>query len=366
MPTQEEINKSLEEMYGASFDCGIDKTGDNQVLKFYLETINDEFAFSNDEKLLKQGIEKILDIIFNPYLENGIFKDEYVKQEKENLKQIIQGKIDNKARYALDRCIEEMYKNEPFGIYKFGYIEDLEKIDAANLYKQYKKLISEAKIDIFVSGILYDDIEKIIKENVNIQRLQEREPNYIIPDIKEKQLVEEKEIIESKEVTQGKVIIGLDVNLQDDNQRYATMIYNSLFGGSANSKLFQNVREKASLAYTASSNYIRFKSNIFVNCGIEIENYEKALKIIKEQIESMKKGEFTEEEIENAKKGIIASIKTIEDEQDTEITYYFGQEMSKNKVNIDEYMEKIKNVTKEDVEEIANKITVNTIYFLKN
>ncbi len=366
LPTQEEINKSLEEMYGASFDCGIDKTGDNQVLKFYLETINDEFAFSNDEKLLKQGIEKILDIIFNPYLENGIFKDEYVKQEKENLKQIIQGKIDNKARYALDRCIEEMYKNEPFGIYKFGYIEDLEKIDAANLYEQYKKLISEAKIDIFVSGILYDDIEKIIKENVNIQRLQEREPNYIIPDIKEKQLVEEKEIIESKEVTQGKVIIGLDVNLQDDNQRYATMIYNSLFGGSANSKLFQNVREKASLAYTASSNYIRFKSNIFVNCGIEIENYEKALKIIKEQIESMKKGEFTEEEIENAKKGIIASIKTIEDEQDTEITYYFGQEMSKNKVNIDEYMEKIKNVTKEDVEEIANKITVNTIYFLKN
>ena len=97
MTTQEEINKKLEEMYGASFDCGIDKTGDNQVLKFYLETINDEFAFNKNEKLLQQAIEKLFEIIFNPYLENGYFKEEYVKQEKENLKQIIQGKIDSKA-----------------------------------------------------------------------------------------------------------------------------------------------------------------------------------------------------------------------------------------------------------------------------
>ena len=82
MTTQEEINKKLEEMYGASFDCGIDKTGDNQVLKFYLETINDEFAFNKNEKLLQQAIEKLFEIIFNPYLENGYFKEEYVKQKK--------------------------------------------------------------------------------------------------------------------------------------------------------------------------------------------------------------------------------------------------------------------------------------------
>ena len=268
MTTQEEINKKLEEMYGASFDCGIDKTGDNQVLKFYLETINDEFAFNKNEKLLQQAIEKLFEIIFNPYLENGYFKEEYVKQEKENLKQIIQGKIDSKARYALDRCIEEMYKDEPFGIYKYGYTEDLEKIDAKNLFEQYQKLINESKIDIFVSGILYENIEEIVKENENIQKLVEREANYVVPEIKEKESVQEKEITESMDVTQGKVIIGLDVNINDDSKRYATMLYNSLLGGSANSKLFQNVREKASLAYTASSSYMRFKNNIFINCVI--------------------------------------------------------------------------------------------------
>ncbi len=365
-PTQEEINRNLEEMYGAGFDCGIDKTGDNQVLKFYIETINDKFTFNENENILKQAIDSVFDIIFNPYLEDGCFKKEYVEQEKTNLKQIIEGKIDNKARYALDRCIEEMYKNEPFGMYKYGYIEDLEKIDEKNLFNQYQKLINEAKIDIFISGDLNENIEKIIEENQNIKKLSERDPNYQVPEIKEKEQVQEKEVIESMEVTQGKLIMGLDVNLKDENERYATIIYNSLLGGSANSKLFQNVREKASLAYTASSSYTKFKSNIFINCGIEIENYEKALEIIKEQIQNMKKGDFTEEEIENAKKGIVASIKAIDDEQDTEITYFFGQELSKNKVNLEEYKTNINKIKKDDVIEIANKVTVNTIYFLRN
>ena len=144
------------------------------------------------------------------------------------------------------------------------------------------------------------------------------------------------------------------------------MIYNSIFGGSANSKLFQNVREKASLAYTASSSYYRFKNNIFINCGIEIKNYDKALEIIKQQIEDMKKGDFTEEEVENAKKGIIASIKIIDDEQDTEITYFFSQELSNSKCSVEQYMDNIKTVTKEKVIDIANKVSINTVYFLKD
>ena len=144
------------------------------------------------------------------------------------------------------------------------------------------------------------------------------------------------------------------------------MIYNSLLGGSANSKLFQNVREKASLAYTASSSYYRFKNNIFINCGIDIPNYQKALEIIKKQIEDMKNGDFTDEEIENAKNGIIASIKTIDDEQDTEITYYFGQELSGTKTSLEEYIENIQKVNKADVLEVAKQISINTIYFLKN
>ena len=367
MPSQEDISKKMEEMYGASFDCGLDKTGDNQVLKFYVETINDNFLPKNAEKILKIGLESLFDIVFNPYVEKESFKKEYVEQEKNNIRHYIEGKIDNKARYAIDRCIEEMYKNEPYGLYKFGYIEDLEKIDEKNLYEYYKELISNCKIDIFVSGIIDNETIEFIESNKNIQKLKEREAKYKkTSTLNKKVQKQEKTITDSMEVTQGKLIIGMDLNLEKEESRFSALLYNSILGGSANSKMFQNVREKAHLAYVASSTYLRYKSNIFINCGIEISNYEKALNLIKEQIQEMKEGKFTEEEIEDAKKGIISTIKTIEDEQDTEITYYFGQELSQEKTTIEEYISSIKKVNKQEIIDIANKTSINIIYFLKD
>ena len=168
------------------------------------------------------------------------------------------------------------------------------------------------------------------------------------------------------EVVQGKLIIGLDLKIKDEKSKYTSLIYNSILGGSATSKLFQNVREKNSLAYTASSSLLKNKNNIFINCGIEIKNYEKALEIIKEQLEDLKQGKFTKEEVENAKKGIIAAIKVIDDEQDTEIIYYFGQEFQEKKTSLKEYEEIIKNITRQDVIDVANKVNINTIYFLRN
>ena len=372
MPTQEEISKTLEEMYGADFDCGLNKNGDNHVIKFYLESLNDDFLPEQGENMLKTSIEKLTEIVFNPYLENGIFKEEYVNQEKENIKQRIEARKDNKAAYARTRCVEEMYKDEPAGFFNYGYIEDLEKINSKTLYEYYQNLLKECKIDIFISGkVDMNGTLKIINENEYINNLEQRNANYIVNKIISREEPQERKIEEKLDVAQGKIVIGCDItfseeDLKDDNLKCEAMLYNSLLGGSANSKLFQNVREKASLAYTASSSYYRFKNNIFINCGIEIKNYEKALEIIKQQIEDMKKGDFTDEEVENAKKGIIASIKTIDDEQDTEITYFFSQELSKSKCNIEQYMQRISEVTKDKVVDVANKVSVNTVYFLKD
>ena len=365
MPTLAQISQEMEEMYGASFDCGLDKTGDNHILKFYIETINDKFLPQNNENILKKSIDKLLEIVFNPLVENDAFKEEYVKQEKENIKRIIEGKADNKARYAFDRCIEEMYKDKPYGLYKYGYIEELNSITAQSLYYYYKKMISECKIDIFVSGDI-NDATQIIEQNENIQKLQQREPNYKINQIEAKEKVEEKEIKEEMDVVQGKIVIGLDLHLDNEEQKYSAMMYNAILGGTANSKMFQEVREKASLAYSASSSYIRYKSNIFIKCGIEIKNYDKAMEIIRKQLEDMKNGVFTDEDIENAKKGIISGIKSIDDEQDTEITYFFGQELTNSKTSLEQYIEKIEKVTKQDIVDIANSISVNTVYFLKD
>ena len=365
MPTLLEISKTLEEMYGASFDNGIDKTVDNQILKFYIETINDNYIPHNGENMLKTSIEKLLEIVFNPLIKDGGFNEDYVKQEKENIKRIIKGKTDNKAMYATERCIEEMYKNEPFGLYKYGYIEDLENIDAKNLYKYYKKMISTCKIDIFISGNVDEQTAEILKENENIKKLQERKPKTTF-EVSKKEKVEEKEIIEQMDVTQGKIVIGMDLTLEDIKQKYDAIVYNAILGGTANSKMFQEVREKASLAYSAGSTYLRYKGNIFIKCGIEIKNYKKALEIIRKQLKDMQNGIFTDEDIENAKKSIISGIRSIDDEQDTEITYFFGQELTNEKISTEEYIKNIEKVAKDDIIKIANSLQINTIYFLKN
>lgn len=368
LKSQEEISIELENMYGATLDGGVDKIGDNQVLKFYLETLNDNFL-PNKENISNKAIELLLDIVFNPLVENNEFKKEYVASEKKTIKRLIEGRIDNKDMYAYTRCVEEMYKEEPYGLYKFGYVEDLEKIDESNLYKYYTKLLNEAKIDIFVSGNFQD--KKIINEiiaNPSIQKLPEREDKHIIntEETEKKKEVKLQIIKEQKDVTQGKLVIGLDINYYEPNSKYAMCLYNVILGESATSKMFQNVREKAGLAYSARSTYVRQKNNIFIRAGIEIENFDKALKIIKEQLEDMKNGNFSEEDIENAKKYMVAGIKTVQDEQDSEITYYMGQEMSGKMISFEDYINKINWVSRADIEKIANNINLNTIYFLKN
>ena len=360
MKTQEEISKSMEEMYGAIFDCGLDKTGDNQV------SINDNYLPEHNENILEKSVRNLLEIVFNPYIENEAFKEEYVEQEKQNIKHKIEGKIDNKARYANERCVEEMFKNEPFGLYKFGYEEDLKDLNGKELYKYYQELINTCKIDIFISGDLKEQDEKLIVEDENIKVLKEREPVFEMPKIEKREAKKENVVSESMEVTQGKLVLGLDVNIENEEQKYIVLLYNSILGGSANSKLFQNVREKAHLAYVASSSYLRYKNVIFINSGIEISNYEKALELIREQIKEIKEGNFSEQDIEDSKKGIVSAIKTIYDEQDTAIMYYFGQELSGSNVSVEDYIKKMENIKKAEILDIAKNVKINTIYFLKD
>lgn len=372
MPTQEEISKKMEELYGAEMDCGIEKVGDNQLLKFYIESINNNYVLNN-ENLIEEVINKLFEIIFEPVLENGVFKKEYVEKEKVKIKQLIEGKIDNKDKYALDRMTEEMYKGELYGLYKYGYVEDLEKITPEDLYKTYINLLENAKIDIVISGDFNQEaIEKVITENENIKKLKERTPDYIINSTNpitnavSKELNQENVVEESLNVAQGKLVMGLDVLENEENSKYVLGMYSTILGGSAMSKLFQNVREKESLAYSIGSLYLKQKNNIIIKAGIEIENYEKAVNLIKNEIEDMKEGNFEEKDVEQAKQFIIHGINSIVEDQETGVNYYISQEFLNTSVTPEEYIEKINNVTKDEIVQIAQKIRINTIYFLRN
>ena len=369
MPTQEQISKKLEEMYGAEFDCGVEKTGDNQVIKFYLESLNDKFL-PEKEDLLNKSIDVLLEIILNPLVEKEMFKNEYLESEKSNLKQLIEAKIDNKDLYAFEKCTEKMYEGKPYSLYKYGFAEDLDKIEGKDIYNYYKNLIDTAKIDIFVSGEFNEkEIIDMLIKNENINKLKERLPNNIInkeeTEIKEE--INKPKIVEDiMDVTQGKLVIGMEIKNMKKDERFIATLYNTILGDSANSKMFQNVREKAHLAYSARSTYVRPKNDIFIRCGIEIDNYEKALNIIKEQLDDMKNGNFSIDDINNSKKYIISAVNSVDEEQDTEITYYLGQELAASECTLENYKENIEKVTKEQIQDLASRTQINTIYFLRN
>lgn len=369
LPNQGLINKELENMYGAAFNCGIDKMGDNVVLKFYIESISSEYALDG-ENILEMNLNNILDIVFDPVQNGELLNEEFLNLEKENLKRVINKKIDDKESYALDRCISAMYGDEKFGLYKYGYEEDVDKITIKDISDYYNWLIQNSKIDIFVSGnIDANNIENFLKENANIKKLRPRIENYILNNefTESKQIVEKvNEISEKMDITQGKLVIGLDILSNMENLQVVSIVYNAILGDGANSMMFQNVREKASLAYSARSTFTKQKLNIFIRCGIQIENYEKAVQLIKEQLENLKKGEFEEDDLQNAKTYLISSLKSVAEEQDTEVIYYIGQEISKTNMSLEEYIGKIKKVTKDQVVELANSIQINTIYFLRN
>ena len=358
--TQKELNKKLEEMYGANFNCGIEKRGDNHVLKFYIEAINDDYCLNN-ESILQETINLLMDIVFNPLTENNTFNKNYVEGEKKNLKRIIESRIDNKRSYAYTRCVEEMYKDQDYGLYEYGYIEDLDNINEKNLYEYYKRFLNECKIDIFISGNFENSIEDVIKNNEQIKELKARTPEYIKNSNNSTSKDNANEVVEKMDVAQGNIVIGMDIASEN---KEAINVYNAILGGGANSKLFQNVREKASLAYTAGSRYLRTKNAIFIRCGIEISNYEKAIGLIKEQLDDIKNGNFNEEDIGNAKELLIASLNSIEDEQASEISYAMSQELSGEEEKIEDTIQKIKNVNKEAILEIAKAIKINTVYFL--
>lgn len=351
---QLEISKKLEEMYDATFGIGIAKVGNNEVLKFYIESLNNNYL-PNNEDLSKTSIEMLINIVMKPYLINGKFDEDYVSQEKENLKKVIESRKDNKDTYATNRLLEEMFKEEPYGLYKFGNIEEIDNITSEKLYEKYKELIKNAEKHLYIVG----DVEKL---NIQEYHIDEEEIK-ITKEFPIKEQVEEKIVKEQMDITQGKLVIGL--NTPNEN-REIIALYNTILGKGANSKLFLNVREKEGLAYSAGSTYLKRNNAIIISTGIEVSKYNKAVEVIKKQLKDMQEGNITEKEIKDAKQFINAGLNLINESSENMIEYTFDKELYNEEIDIEKYRKSIEKITKEDIVEIAKQINIDTIYFLGN
>ena len=365
-PTQEIINIRLEELYGAEFNANIDKKGDLQVVTFESDCIKDRFV-PNHENITQEVCDLIFDIVLNPYIENGTFKQSYLDSEKEQLRKMINELIDNKDDYSFNRCIHEMYGNNGYGLYQLGIESDIDTIKCNELFEFYQKYINDAKIDIFISGEV--DVEQI--KNYVIEKMKDvKERKFDTPNevstIDAKKVDKPQEVLESLDIVQGKLVLGCQIESNIENQKYVGMVYNALLGASASSFLFQNVREKESLAYYAMSRFIDVKSALFIRSGIEIKNYNKALKIIIEQLYLIANGDFTKDNLDDAIITINSFWNGVKENQELALDYCYTQELYEQKESIDSLIKKVESVSRKEIIELAKSVKINTIYFLKD
>jgi predicted Zn-dependent peptidase len=358
--TSIEIEKEFESLCGANYSSSVNKRGERHVIRFTVEWANGQYL--SDTSLNYRVIDLLRSIIYDPYTENGAFKKEYVEQEKENHKIRIESKINDKRSYAINRCIEEMCKYENFSIYPLGYVEDLGTIDENNLYIQYKKLLDTSQIEIFYVGNFDEDIESYLvnKNKIDRENVVDIKRENIIVSVKQKNLINEK-----LDVNQGKIVIGYRTGIPFEDKLYnGLLIANDILGGGPNSKLFNNVREKESLAYYVSSTIIKYKSIMLVDAGIEFANYHKTVDIINKQLEELKAGNFTEDDIEISKKAIKTSTESIRDSIFLISEFFLSQILAKDSRNLEGMISDFDKVTREDIIKAASNITIDTIYFM--
>ncbi|RKD34290.1 EF-P 5-aminopentanol modification-associated protein YfmF [Thermohalobacter berrensis] len=361
--TSLDIQRRLEELYGLNFSIDVTKKGERQVVRFSIEGPNSDYLPL--ENFFQQKFKMLTEIITSPLTENNKFLDKYLEQEKQNLEKRIKARINNKKSYAVERCIEEMCKNEKYSIYKYGYVEDLNEIDSKRLYDHYVKILESSPIEINIVGNLEEEeVFETIKNTFEVPR---KNVEYIPRENILKDVKTHKRVFEEMDVNQGKLTLGFRTNIPYEEDLFeALLLMSNILGGGPHSKLFINVREKESLAYYIHSKTYKYKSLMIITSGIEFKNFEKALDIIKKQVDEMKKGNFTDDEIEQSKKALITTIEALKDSNYSLSEFLLSQSITKEEKTIEEMVNRVKRIKREEIIEAANRANLDTIYFLKN
>jgi len=326
-----------------------------------MDFANEKFISHKDD-LLKDGLNLLNELLFQPLVKDGAFDSSILEQEKINLKDKIASIYDDKMKYSLNKLVEIMCKDERYSIPPYGYEEDLQTITTQNLYDYYKKMIAEDEIDLYVIGdVNPEEVNELVSA---ILPFKERQPK-LVEDNEVKQIQEEKVEKEDQNLKQGKLNIGFRTFTgYGDDDYFALQVANGIFGGFSHSKLFINVREKESLAYYATSRIASHKQLMLVMSGIDPTNFEKATNIILEQLEQMKSGKFSEDEIIQTKAVLKNQVLEALDTQRGTIDNLYYNVVARKQVPINEWLERIEKVTKEEIIEVSKKIQLDTTFFL--
>jgi len=360
-PSTAKLRSYLDELYGAMFYVDLAKKGEYHIISLTIEIANEKFL-SDQTPLLTKAFQFLAEVLINPNTDGRAFDQVTLDNEKRSLKQRIQSVYDDKMKYSNVRLIQEMCKEERYALYVHGNLEDVDTITAQSLYEYYERALAEDELDLYVVGDVDSNEVKTIASD--LFNLGERTPKTI-----DRRAINKKtnvqEIKEEQDVKQGKLNIGYRTNVFYGDADYnALQVFNGIFGGFSHSKLFINVREKASLAYYVASRLESHKGLMLVMSGIDNKNYEQAISIIKEQMMAMTAGDFTEEEISQTKAVIKNQLLETIDNARGVVEILYHNIVSGENISFDHWISELDLVTKEEIMKVAAKIELDTIYFL--
>lgn len=364
LPETITFREKLDDLYGAGFGFDVYKRGDSQIVQFRMDVINDEFV-SSDTPLLAESLQFLGDVITDPLIDQNGFHQKYVDAEKTTLKKRLEAIVNDKIRYAAERCLEEMCADEPYRLHPLGKLAEIESITSSSLYESYLQWLDNAALDLYVVGDT--TLEEVTKLVSSAFKLKDGSPSaYSTPNIHHP-VKEVKQVTERMEVSQGKLNLGLRTGVGYVDDAYpAALMYNGILGGYPHSKLFLNVREKESLAYYAASRLDGHKGLCTIQSGIEFANYERAVVIIKEQLESMRQGKLSELEMNQTKAMISNHLRELQDSAYEMIAYDFNGVLTGKDRSAEQLLEQVQAVTAEDIVKVAEQVQLDTIYFLRD
>lgn len=357
-PTRRKIEIETEELYGLGMNINLVNSGKCNIINVNETFLNNKYI--NDD-ILERSISFLNEIIFNPNIENNKFDEVSFNIAKRIVKNNIDSIKDNPGYYGKHCLIKEINPNNPLSF--LPNYDDLEKINTNNLYEYYLNVINNDEINIYIIGNIDSlEIKKIFEK---IFKVKERKTNKINHFILENNIGDESLYREKLPINQAKLLMGYNFEkISDFENRYVSRMLSYILGGSADSLLFKTVREKESLCYNINSGYNILTGIMIIESGIDASNYEFVKKLITEQIEEIKKGNFDDRDLENGKKIYKNSALELFDSPSSIINMY----ISHNFINSDLYEEKIKNidkVTKKDVISLAKKLYLNKIVLIE-
>ena len=358
-PDMESLSAAMDTLYGAAVDSIVRKKGERQCVGFAAGFIDDTYT-PRGEKLLEPVAELMGEMLLEPVTRNSSFLAEYVDSEKANLIDAIRSLRNDKRDWADIRLMQEMCAGEPYSILRLGDEETAARLNNHSLYRHSRALLASSRVEVLYCG----SAERQRVEDAVLSALAAlpRGAAAALPVMEQLPPRETPRVVtEVMDVNQGKLALGYRCTSEDVP---AMILANLIFGGTSNSKLFLNVRERLSLCYYASSSYARSKNIMTVSSGVEQKDYDRAMEEIARQLAAVQNGEWEDWEQEGALQAMLSSLTSLPDSQGALENYYLGQIATDTGETPEELTAALREVTKERIMAAAQSARLDTVYFL--